>query len=178
MRSGRRYGAPLQAARLTRRSLSEHSRPMSHSGYGVGDEPLTALERQRLRSTVDPAALERWFVVTRGASRRASIAHFAVEVTDDDLSAVMGDTDLHPAIEDIDDTRDVDYVDEIDEVEEIDDRADIEAAIAASRKDLGPKRTLIFVPQTQWVPIVQVYPPDDPELLALWHAIEPETNAR
>ena len=135
---------------------------MTHSDYGVGDEPLTPLERQRLRSTVDAAALERWFVVTGGANRRATIAHFAVEVTDDDLSAVEDEADLDPGIQDIDD---------------IDDRADIEAAIAASRKDLGPKRTLMFIPQTTWTPVVQVYPPDDPELLSLWHAIEPETNA-
>jgi hypothetical protein len=135
---------------------------MTHSDYGVGDEPLTPLERQRLRSTVDAAALERWFVVTGGTNRRATIAHFAVEVTDDDLSAVKDEADLDPGIQDIDD---------------IDDRADIEAAIAASRKDLGPKRTLMFIPQTTWTPVVQVYPPDDPELLSLWHAIEPETNA-
>ena len=147
---------------------------MTHSDYGVGDEPLTPLERQRLRSTVDAAALERWFVVTGGANRRATIAHFAVEVTDDDLSAVEDEADLDPGIQDIDD---IDDNGDVEVVDEIDDRANIEAAIAASRKDLGPKRTLMFIPQTTWTPVVQVYPPDDPELLSLWHAIEPETNA-
>jgi len=60
---------------------------MTQSEYGTGDEPLTDLERQRLRPSVHVAALEQWLAVSRGELRRAVVVHFATEVTEEDVLA-------------------------------------------------------------------------------------------
>ena len=60
-----------------------------HGGFSVrdGPEPLTVFERARRRSTVRVAALETWLAATAGEARRLVIAHFAQDVTPDDLRA-------------------------------------------------------------------------------------------
>ena len=63
--------------------------------YGRGAEPLTPTERARLRPTVDPEALEHFlvsimprFIVDVPFVRRAVIAHFAIQTTEEDLTAI------------------------------------------------------------------------------------------
>lgn len=57
---------------------------MTQSGYGIGDEPLTPVELQRLRPSVNPTSLEHWLRLSHGELRRAFVAHFANEVTNED----------------------------------------------------------------------------------------------
>jgi hypothetical protein len=132
---------------------------MPESGYGSGREPLTPLERRRLRATVDPAALERWLVATHGEFRRAVIAHFATEITADDLLAVRREAGDAGAI-------DLPLSDG-DEAELADARPVVDA----------PLEGLRFRFVSTWQPIVMVEPPSDPELRVLWDAIEPEIDA-
>ena len=133
---------------------------MTQSDYGSGDERLTALELRRLRPTVDVVALERWLVASHGQFRRATIAHFATEVTEEDLSEVRREARM---------------------------AADTDASLAASADDEsapGPAearsfqfegRTFRFV--SKWQAVVISYPPRDPVLRALWDAIEPNADA-
>ena len=132
---------------------------MSESDYAVGHKPLTAFERQRLRPTVDPAALERWLVVSHGEFRRAMIAHFATEVTEDDLLAVRREAGLSDAVDPAAPT--------------ISEREPPEAPRDAS----APSEGLHFLFVSTWQPIVMVEAPTDPELRALWEAIEVESGS-
>ena len=58
------------------------------SAYGHAADPLTPHERARLRSSVDTEVLEEFLVASKGASRRAVIAHFAREVLVEDLREI------------------------------------------------------------------------------------------
>ena len=138
------------------------------SEYGIGDEPLTPFERQCLRSTVDVAALERWLIVTGGQHRRTLIANFATIVTDDDMIAVRAEGG-DPL--DSDDSDDFDGP--MDEIEV----ADIADDLADFSNDPREPRKLQFL-EGEWVNVVQVYPPTDPELSALWFAIEPNPRGK
>jgi hypothetical protein len=118
---------------------------MSDTDYGIGDGSLTDVERARLRPSVNPAALERWLVASGGESRRAVIAHFATDMTDDDLA-------------------------EIQRVVGIDDPESEELRAAEEDEPSDPVHER-FV--SQWVHVVGLVPPDEPELRVLWDAIEP-----
>jgi hypothetical protein len=129
--------------------------------YGAGGEPLTATERERLRPSVNVAALERWLAATHGEMRRAIIAHFADEVTDEDLIAVRRAAGASE--------------DELAALSAIDDDAGLppmmhEPSPGASSDALKVR----FIPS--WQPIVAVIRPDDLALCALWDAIEPEAD--
>jgi hypothetical protein len=136
---------------------------MADSGYGAGSEPLTAVECARLRPSVRVAALERWLVATGGEARRLVIAHFAQEVTPDDLRAShmeLGGTD-----------------EELAELEEMlaEPLPSEEGPVHVPGPD-APPGALAFsvVPYGQLV--VRFEPPDDPSLQAFWDAIEPADN--
>jgi hypothetical protein len=132
---------------------------MADSAYGVGTEPLTVIERSRLRPTVRVAALEAWLAATGGDARRTVIAHFAQEVTPDDLRAThfeLGST-----------------------AEEL---AELERSLVEPLPPAGPLHTpgpdappgaVAFVPVPYQQLVVQITPPDEPSLRALWEAIEP-----
>lgn len=131
--------------------------------YGEGSEPLTWFERARLRRSVNVSALERWLTATDGSLRRSYIAHFASEVTPDDLRASHR---------------------ELGSTEEA--LSELERTLAAPPPPEGePVRapggnarerplTFRFIPTQQL--IVQFTPPDDPSLRALWDAIEPSVH--
>ena len=140
---------------------------MSDRDYGHGPEPLTATERGRLRRTVDSAALERWLVATSGVYRRIVVAHFAEEVTGDDLRASYRDI---PAT-----------AEELAELETSLEEAELDRSSTEELPPLGPVHypgrdaspgavPFQVVPTTQYV--LQLTPPDDPALRALWDAIE------
>jgi hypothetical protein len=133
---------------------------MTQSGYGDGDEPLTTLERRRLRPTVNVVALERWLAVSHGQLRRATIAHFASEITADDLAEVRREAGM---------------------------AADSDSESAASMEDedspgLAEAQSFhlegrAFRFRSTYQPVVIVSPPTDPTLRALWDAIEPIREA-
>jgi len=131
---------------------------VSDSDYGEGAEPLTPTERGRLRPTVDAATLERWLIATRGLYRPMVIAHFAQEVTADDLRASYGEI---PAT-----------------AEEM---AELERCLAEEPPPPGPIHhpgpdsppgAVAFQPVPYTDYILQMTPPDDPPLRDLWDAIE------
>lgn len=133
---------------------------MADSAYGTGSEPLTAVECARLRPSVRVAALEQWLAATGGAVRRLVIAHFAQEVTPDDLRA--SHVELGGADEELV---------ELDEMLAEPLPAE-EGPVHVPGPD-APPGALAFsaVPYRQL--IVQFEPPDDASLQALWDAIEP-----
>lgn len=133
---------------------------MTQSDYGTGDEPLTPVERQRLRASVDVAALERWLTMSHGELRRALVAHFAIEVTDEDLIEVRreaGATD-----------------DEVSALARRDDDAGADENVVHAPPANGRPGARAFRFISSWQPIVSVIPPDDSALRALWDAIEPD----
>jgi hypothetical protein len=132
---------------------------MVDSAYGIGTEPLTMFERARLRPTVRVVALEAWLAATGGDGRRAVIAHFAQEVTPDDLRAAhveLGGTAAE--------------------------LAELEGILAEPLPSVEPLHTpgpgappgaLAFVPIPYEQFLLQLAPPDEPSLRSLWEAIEP-----
>jgi hypothetical protein len=132
---------------------------MTQSGYGDGGGPLTSLELQRLRPSVNVAALEQWLAATHGALRRAIIAHFATEVTDDDLAEVRRETGAAD-----------DNGTGLSEIVAEDDAATIHVPTLRSPRG----RSFRFI--SSWQPVVIVDPSADPALLTLWHAIEPRNR--
>jgi len=61
---------------------------MTSDNHHASAQPLTEIERARLRPSVDVAALQRWLRATNDETRVAVIAHFASMVTGDDLKAI------------------------------------------------------------------------------------------
>ena len=61
---------------------------MTASNNEFRAEPLTDVERARLRPSVDAMALQRWLDATRDEVRAAVVAHFSNEVTAEDLRAI------------------------------------------------------------------------------------------
>jgi hypothetical protein len=120
--------------------------------------PLSEAERARLRPSVDVAALERWLAATNDDIRIAIVAHFATEITADDLRAVgkvVGATTEDLALWD----------------------AAMEAPLELGPLHVpgpdAPPNAVSFrsVPMAQ--PVLWIEPPDDPALASLWSAIEP-----
>lgn len=123
---------------------------------------LTADERQRLRPSVNVAALERFLADAPETPRDALIAHFATEVTLDDLLAFM--RTMHAAGE-------VSAA-EVEEYERTwrEPLPDLAPDDSAPTLESGGVR-YVPVPHMQYV--LQVEPPVEPELRELWKAIEP-----
>ena len=82
------------------------------------------------------------------------IAHFATEVTEDDLLAVRREAGLSDAVDPAVPTS-----------------SESEPAESAGAEDV-PTEGLRFRFISTWQPIVMVEPPTDPDLHALWDAIE------
>ena len=137
------------------------STPEGSQPQGV---PLTVEERRRLRPTVDPAALERFLAAGPDVPRVAVIAHFAIEVYLEDLLAVHR---LRYEAGEISRAELQDY----------------ERAMREPWPDDAPdspphswEHGSQFVPVSHGEYVLQVEPPSDPVLTALWNAIEPRTS--
>lgn len=135
---------------------------MSDSEYGTGSEPLTGVERARLRPSVRVEALHRFLVATGGAARRTVIAHFSQEVTADDLRASHAETGSG--------------AEELAELERmLAEPLPTEGRVHTPEPDAPPGALhYVVVPHQDF--IIRMYPPDDPSLRALWNAIEPLEN--
>ena len=125
------------------------------------DVRLTVEERHRLRPTVDHAALERFLAAAPDVPRVAVIAHFAIEVYLEDLLALQRIRHQAGEISDAD----------LEAYERTmrEPWPDDEPESSGRSSELG----LRFVPVPQGVYVVQVQPPSDSVLSALWDAIEP-----
>jgi hypothetical protein len=137
---------------------------MENDSYGRGTEPLTPTERHRLRPGVDPVALERLIAAAGAEARRALVAHFATEVTPDDLRAALnalGARDELAALE-----RGLDAVEHepVPPPELVEPPPGVPDAVSH-----------IAVPTTNF--IMQVGPPEDPVLRKLWEDVEPSAHA-
>ena len=126
--------------------------------------PLTVEERRRLRPTVDPAALERFLAAAPDVPRVAVIAHFAIEVYLEDLLAVQR---LRYEAGEISSAELQDY----------------ERTMREPWPDDAPesspqswKHGWRFVPVSHGEYVLQVHPPSDSGLAALWDAIEPRPS--
>ena len=127
---------------------------MSGSGADRPPAGINAEERARLRPGVDIAALERFLARTpEAAVRRAILLHFAREVTVEDARAVLADAEDVDAISDLD-------------------RAMTEPLPTALSQSVWEPGKVSHRVKGEWVQI-SVLPPEDPELRALWEAIEP-----
>lgn len=137
---------------------------MDNDKYGRGTEPLTPTERARLRAGVDPVALERLIAGVGGEARRALVVHFATEVMVDDLRAALVEMGAH------------------------DDLAALERGLTAAESEPMPAPRLVepppnvpgavahvTVPTTNF--LLQIRPPEDPALRALWESVEPSRHA-
>lgn len=133
-------------------------------GPGLTPEhgPLTAAERQRLRPSVNIPALERFLAAAPETPRGALIAHFAIEVTPDDLLAFMRGIQVAGEAS----AAEVDEYERTMREPSPDPAPDGSARAAASS---GVR--YVPVPHSQYV--LRFDPPADPELRALWDAIEP-----
>jgi hypothetical protein len=136
---------------------------MTDSAYGTGSEPLTVDERARLRLSVRVEALERWLAATGGEARRSVIAHFAVEVTADDIRASY--VELASSDESLAELN-----------QTLEEPLPSEGPVHEPGPDAPPGAVAYTViPHEDF--IIQVTPPDDAALRALWDDIEPVDGA-
>jgi hypothetical protein len=132
---------------------------MADPPYGTGSEPLTAIERARLRRGVRVEALERWLTATGGEMRRLIIAHFAREVTPEDLRAPYAELrSTDGELADLERT--------------LAEPLPVEGPVHVPGPDAPPGALAFSVIPFQQL-ILEITPPDDPSLHALWDAIEP-----
>jgi hypothetical protein len=118
-------------------------------------ERLTAEERARLRPSVDAAALERFLARAPREARRAVVLHFAQERTLEDFRAALADSGDPEALRDLE-------------------RFLAEPPPPAEVHPATGPGTVSYVTIPTDNLYVNVSPPeDDPELRALWDAIEP-----
>ena len=117
---------------------------------------ITRDERARLRISVDVPALERLLAATRADERHATFVHFVRTVTADDIREfhrANGDSAA---------------------------RAEFERALAAPPPvpdvhpvDPGNPYSLAFIPLATDVFVLEMEPPKDRVMRALWDAVEP-----
>lgn len=139
---------------------------MREQGYGHGTEPLTAVERARLRPSVNADALEHLIAATRGEFRRGLVAHFSQAATRDDVRVGLCEMGQEAFWRDIE----ADHA-RAEHVEASFPPGTPPSRLARGATDDGAAIEWSLVGAPQWV--ISMQPPSDPALRALWLAVEP-----